>query len=288
MIKKLIFQCLIRLKQVLIQSRLSFVAKYIYNCIISIEIFSQKLYSLLYSVKSCQDVSKVTSVIKTFERPKELKRLIRSIKRYYPNMKIIVVDDSANPVQIEEVEMIHLPFDSGISAGRQKGLDCVQTEYMLLLEDDYIFYHKTKIHLALEAMEAQPDIDLMGGAVLELPLFHEIDYRQANLFPTESLATKPAGTIIGKYPVLDKVANFYIARTDKLRLVGWNPSIKRLDHADFFTRAKGILTTVYNSSFKCLHAKTPFKENYMRFRNDTEEDKRILNEKWYTCPPKRP
>ena len=67
----------------------------------------------------------------------------------------------------------------------------------------------------------------------------------------------PPGSFINGLPVYNKVANFYIGRTERIRLVGWNPALKRLDHADFFTRALGILTTVFNPNLKCLHAQTP-------------------------------
>ena len=81
--------------------------------------------------------------------------------------------------------------------------------------------------------------------------------------------------------VHDKVANFYIARTESIRKVGWDPQIKRLDHADFFTRAKGVLTTVFDPAFKVLHARTPFDRDYMRKRLDVQSDREILRRKYY-------
>ena len=39
----------------------------------------------------------VTAIIKTFERPKSLDLLIRSLRRFYPGLNIIVGDDSINP-----------------------------------------------------------------------------------------------------------------------------------------------------------------------------------------------
>ena len=81
------------------------------------------------------DYSNVTSVIKTFERGKKLSRLVKSIRRTFPSLKIIVVDDSRHPTQMtgSNIQTIHLPFDSGVSAGRQVGLDSVNTPYMINL-----------------------------------------------------------------------------------------------------------------------------------------------------------
>ena len=66
-------------------------------------------------------------MIKTFERPAKLKRLVDSIRRLYPGLTIIVVDDSRHPRNLPEVENINLPFDSGVSAGRNAGVKAVGT-----------------------------------------------------------------------------------------------------------------------------------------------------------------
>ena len=73
-----------------------------------------------------------------------------------------------------------------------------------------------------------------------------------------------------------------LARTDRLRLVDWDSSLKRLDHADFFTRARGILTSVYNTNLRCLHAQTPYLEPYMQNRLNLENDRKILRMRYYT------
>lgn len=224
---------------------------------------------------------KLTAIIKTFERPGTIERLIKSIKHFYPKMNVIIADDSKKTIQLDGVTVITMPYDSGVSAGRNRALSEVKTEYVLLLDDDFIFYYKTDFDEALKLMEENLKIDIMGGEVVNLPSFKANDYRNANLHPTDAKATTPQGNYIARMPVYDKVPNFYIARTDRLRLVGWDNRLKRLDHADFFTRAKGILTTVFNKNFKILHAQTPFNKSYMKKRNDVENDRIILHQKYY-------
>jgi hypothetical protein len=80
--------------------------------------------------------------------------------------------------------------------------------------------------------------------------------------------------------VCDKISNFYIARAERLRLVGWDSSLKRIDHADFFTRALGVLVTVFDPDLRCLHAQTPFDVNYMAHRSDDHADRVILAARW--------
>lgn len=222
----------------------------------------------------------LTAIVKTFERLGVLGRLITSIKRRYPNLHVIVVDDSRNPQSFPGAQTIVMPYDSGVSAGRSEALRHVTTKYVLVLDDDFVFYRHTGLEASLAIMEAHPEIDIIGGEVIDLPFYEAGDYRKSGLFDTDAGATMPEGSSIGGLPVYDKVANFFIARTDRIRLVGWDPQLKRVDHADFFTRSKGILTTVCNSRMKCLHAKTPFDAAYMKKREDVAEDLRILQRRY--------
>jgi glycosyltransferase involved in cell wall biosynthesis len=259
------------------------VAKPVHSGLISLALQGEKLLGTFASVKQDQDFinEKVTAVIKTFERPKVLKRLVKSLRKMYPEMKVIVVDDSREPLKLEGVESIVMPYDSGVSAGRAEALKKVETPYMLLLDDDFIFHRHTQIAPVLKKLEGLDHVDIIGGDVIYLPFYRKIDYTQAGLHPSDAVSVVEPNTEIEGMTVHDKVANFYIARTESIRKVGWDPAIKRLDHADFFTRAKGVLTTVFDPSFKVLHARTPFDKAYMQKRLDLEEDRKILWQKYY-------
>ena len=60
----------------------------------------------------------VTAIIKTFERPHALTRLLRSIQKFYPELRVIVGDGSFSPSPRRDVQYIRLPPDVGVSAGR--------------------------------------------------------------------------------------------------------------------------------------------------------------------------
>lgn len=264
------------------RGKLRIAGKPLYQTLIGLELKYIRFLDRKITFKNIPLVdSELTAVIKTFERPEILKRLIESIKRIYPNMKIIVVDDSLNPLSLKGVETIVMPYNSGISAGRNRALETVKTKYVLFLDDDFIFYHKTEFEPALRLMEEFPQIDIMGGEVVNLPSFKSSDYRKANLHPTQSVPVLPPGSKIGGLPVYDKVPNFFIARPEKLKLVGWDEQLKKIEHADFFTRAKGVLVTVYNKHFKVLHAQTPFDDAYLKIRHDVSQEKKILYSKYY-------
>jgi len=268
----------------LIKSPIRPLAGAIYHLLVGMEMLGVRMMDRLRPVSTESDyisLDQVTALVKTFERPAILRRLLQSIKRFYPDLKVIVVDDSRDSIPIEGTEWVTLPFDSGVSKGRSVGLSRIKTPFTLLLDDDFIFYRKTGLREALSEMEKYPEIDIMGGVVQKLPFFTVGDYRYGGMYRTQAESLYPKGSKIGPYPVYDKVPNFYIARTERLRLVDWDPRIKRIDHAEFFTRAKGVLTTVMNNKLRCLHANTPFDRHYMKFREDHREDVKVIHQKFY-------
>ncbi len=253
-----------------------------HGLIVNIELMVERILDWRYS-KPCTtaELDNVTAIIKTFERPAKLKRLVKSIKRLYPNLKIIVVDDSKVPSKLEGVHTITMPFDSGVSAGRNAGLEAASTKYMLCLDDDFVFNRNTDLLQAYHSMEKHRDIDILAGEVIYLPLRIVHDYSCMTVFQTSQKPIKESGTFIGDFEVHLKVPNFYIGRTDRIRLVGWYDKLKRLDHADFFTRAVGVLTSVQDRSFQVLHYPTYFNKTYMKHKNDTHHDGVVLTHRYH-------
>jgi hypothetical protein len=271
-----------RLRQRFVDGRLRFLGRPLYAALVGVELAVVRATGA-FLPKPASDpalLARLTAVVKTFERPGTVRRLVASIRRFYPDLKVIVVDDSRQPTRLPGAETLALRFDSGVSAGRSAGLARVETSYYLNLDDDFVFYRQTDLVAALRRMEANPEIDIMGGEVVHLPLFHTTDYRRAELPRTEARPVVPLGSFIGDLPVYDKVANFFLARTERLRLVDWDPALKRMEHADFFTRARGVLTSVHNAELKCLHAGTPFDAAYMAHRLDLAGDTAVLQERY--------
>ena len=247
-----------------------------YHALVALELGTYRAFS---SMSPRPAPTALTAVIRTFERPKALRRLVGSIRRAYPELPLVVVDDSRDPSRLAGIETINLPFDSGVSAGRAAGLAAVSTPYVLMLDDDYIFTRSTRIELAIATLDEHPGIDLVAGRVIDLPLFRSPD-RSGRLWPTRARPLAPIGSLMGCLPVVDKPANCYVARTERLATVGWDERLRRLDHADFFTRALGRLITVQDHRWSVLHAKTPFNREYMAHRNDITADVSYLRRKW--------
>lgn len=224
---------------------------------------------------ACDDV---TAVIKTFERPAKLKRLLKSMARTFPDLKIIIIDDSKEPGRYEgeNIETIVLPYDSGLSAGRMAGLERVKTPYFLLLDDDFIFSRKTDILRGIQYLDNTPEVDLVAGEVTYLPFYIRHDYSYHQLMAYNQPATYPKGTLINGLKVYEKVPNFFVARVEPIKRVGWDVRLKKMEHADFFTRARGKLTCVMDLRIEVLHDPSHFDRNYLKKRLDVATESRIL------------
>ena len=275
-----------RLVQRLLHSRLRPVAGGVYRVAIAVELLAVRALDALRGRSALgPDARDVTILVKTHERPRTVRRLVASIRRAEPAVRVLVVDDSRSPVALADADVIEMPYDSGVSAGRRAGLRAVTTPYVLVLDDDFVLYSGTRLDRALALITAHPEIDVMGGQVVDLPFFSRRTYAGVATFPTTAEPLRSPGSTVGGLPVRDKVANFFLARTDRLRLVDWDPALRRVDHADFFTRARGVLLSVENPDLRALHARTPFDPAYRRARLDVRADLELIERRWFPPPP---
>ncbi|XP_072423470.1 beta-1,4 N-acetylgalactosaminyltransferase 1-like isoform X2 [Chiloscyllium punctatum] len=192
----------------------------------------------------------VTIATKTFLRYDKLRELISSIRKYYPNVTIVIADDSDKPQKIEGdfIEQYFMPFGKGWFAGRNLAISQVTTKYLLWVDDDFIFTANTKLEKLVNILE-KTTLDLVGGAVREKTGFsttfrHQISVEQGGE-EGDCLHTR-----MGHYHVLqgfpncvvtDGVVNFFLARTDKVQRVGFDPRLTRVAHSEFFIDGLGIL-----------------------------------------------
>lgn len=143
---------------------------HIYRAVIAAELALQKLFDrfLAQPEQNAELLSQLTITIKTFERPLALRRLVESIQQFYPRVRIVVVDDSAEQLQLDGVTTITMPFDSGVSAGRQRALEAVETRYVMVLDDDYIFTRRSGLVPCLRYLQRNEAVDIVGGERIDL------------------------------------------------------------------------------------------------------------------------
>ncbi|PIO35980.1 hypothetical protein AB205_0053530, partial [Aquarana catesbeiana] len=115
--------------------------------------------------------SLVTITTKTFLRYDKLRELLRSIRLYYPDIKVIVADDNEKPEKIEDpnVDQYIMPYAKGWFAGRNLAVSQVTTKYFLWVDDDFLFTDKTKIEKLVDVLE-KTDLDMVRSAATFLLL----------------------------------------------------------------------------------------------------------------------
>ena len=229
----------------------------------------------------------VTFIVKSFERQNLVKGLCRNITHMYPVTKIIVADDSQKPLEIglSEVKVIHLPFNSGLSAGLDAALKEVKTPYIVRLDDDELLTVRTKVHRELRFLMEHHELDLIGfghttAIRLHSPEFNFKEYYKSSMSDALHPLKIPHKTVIDdKHIVLGKVANIYLARTDKIREVGFDPNIRVIDHHEFFWRAAGIMTCAIAKDTVVFHRHNPYLKHYRSYRSDFTADLEYIKKK---------
>lgn len=244
---------------------------------------------------ACLMRENVTFIYKSFERQRQAEKLYRNIQAYYPGVKVIIADDSKRPLELkdEHVKVIHLPFNSGLSAGLNRALEKVDTPYVIRMDDDELLTPHTHFERHLRFLMTHPEADLVGVLPLSTPKCEPID-RVAGLYYRQPMNDAPRKlriphmTPIGdEYVVVGKPANIFIARTEKVREIGYDDRIRMIDHNDFFYRAAGRMVSVLAKDCYVFHDHNRFNRAYQRYRMDVEGDRRYIAQRNYLERMKR-
>ncbi len=227
----------------------------------------------------------VTFMYKSFERKRLAKQLYKNIQHYYPGAKVIIADDSRKPLHIkgEYVTVINLPFNSGLSYGLNQALKEVKTPYLVKLDDDILLTRKTDIHNQLKFLEENRNADLIGFGWISAPNCKPPLNNASNYFNikyNKKLIIPHLTNLDKKHIVVFKSQNTYIARTDKVRAVGWDDNIRMIDHNEFFYRAAGVIISVLAPDTVLFHRHNPFDKNYMKYRSDISDDLEYIRKKY--------
>jgi len=173
-----------------------------------------------------KNISEITILIKTIKRPELCQRLVSSIKTFYPEVKILVLDDED---------------DMGVSAGRNELVRMCETKYCMLLDDDCIFTPYTNIEKVLEMMG---DYDMVGLEVLEKG--RELNYK--GRYEVDGSVVK----MVGGEP-LEFIPNVFIAKTESLRKYPWDEEYKIGEHFAYFFSNRGKLKIGYTKEASVIH-----------------------------------
>lgn len=207
---------------------------------------------------STPDLSKLTAIIRTFDRPKALKRLVKSIRKFHPAMKVLVADDGIEAASTKQVDLIRLPSEKGQAAAHNALLARVRTPYFLLLDDQAELHRESQLARLLELV-ATDRLDVAAGEIIasqkKLWFFtkRKSDPQHGLLEIAGDRLTLIAGSRSqgDGFWWCDLVGNFFVARTERVRAMGgWDPELRDDGREEFFFRAHrhGIRVGIQNAA----------------------------------------
>jgi len=204
-----------------------------------------------------------------------LRRLVASIRDYYPSVRVLIANDG--PLPLADVpwlatdghaEELRLPPDSGISVGRNALVDAATTPYILLLDDDHLFDEQTDLARLLRAADGGGGWDVLGMRVRNLPGIAELESHVDIVIPryvarvssfrdrrvTLCVWNENLGpSVVGLATPLrvDVLHNALLGRVAALRRRRWRPELKVNEHLSFFldARADGLAVGYLPSVF---------------------------------------
>ncbi len=226
--------------------------------------------------RDATDFSDATVCVTVLIRFDRLQILLRSIRRFYANIEIVVADNSFRPedwgkqefVEFRDIVIRHgvrpvmLPFDSGISATRNAAVTAARTPYVIVCEEDFEFTQRTNLEKLLRPLRAGR-ADFVGGlehytnpsnswirACVPPHLPPMVQYA-ANVgfvgsWPRRRLVLRPvdnndmtelSGVICRRS---DVIHNFYAARRDAYLLGPCDDRIKVCEHLDHFLGSRSV------------------------------------------------
>jgi hypothetical protein len=182
-------------------------------------------------------VDDVTLCIKTFHRPRCIVRAVRSFKSRYPALRVMVADDSCRPLLPDGwsragISWHRLPYDTGISVGRNALLDRVETPWIVNCDDDFFAIDTTDLEQLYAAL-LERGLDLVGGGSGRA---HAARFRREGDRLWIEVGHPPRELAPGLFAT-DRASNFFMARTERVRKLRWNEDLKLLEHTEFFYRA---------------------------------------------------
>lgn len=169
-------------------------------------------------------------------------------------------------------------MENGASYGLNRALEEVKTPFVIRMDDDELLTPYSHFGEQLKFLQLHKNIDLVAIMCLDAPGLKPIS-KTVNAYYKQTMGKAPNKLLIPHLTPIDethivvgKPPNIFIARTEKIRLIGYDDNIRMIDHNEFFYRAAGKIVSVLDISSFVFHNRNIFNRNYQKYRSDIDGD----------------
>lgn len=216
--------------------------------------------------------NKFTICVKTIYREKAIAKFVLETRKLFPTTTIIIADDSDDEYKKINIDSINkaspndkniiylpLPYDSGLSYGRNKCVEHVKTPYTIITDDTRVLTNKKDLYNSIIYLDKNPQYDMITGSVKNRDdngihshyafNFDKIYDDNNNLITDKNILIDK----INKHSPLKIIAvdslknqdgyhetniglNVILSKTNILRNNKWDNKLKIFEHEDYFLR----------------------------------------------------
>jgi hypothetical protein len=224
---------------------------------------------------------KIAILYTTFLRDELMQQTITSILDNWKHYYVLLIADQGHKTEKKDefyqslpkdnVFQYYIPFDSGLSFGRNFLVDKAleyNCNFSFLTADSIKFTSKYRLEPYMNFLQSNSNYGIIG---------FELDNRlpwEYNMKKTNTFELRPSGEFIEyeylRFKKIDICRNFFLAKTNVLKAVGWDNNLKMAEHEDFFWRVKteGNYSVFFNNIIQARYISYPAGEyNGYRIEN---------------------
>lgn len=231
----------------------------------------------------------VAYVCTTIRRNNCMKKTIKSIQTWCPNIKIYVADQNTpNATMLKfyedhNVEYYFTEFNSGLAWNRNFLVSKVQEPYVFIGDDDITFTEETNIKTMEDILTENEEIGIVGGSLKNTPrydkrLIWDNKNKKVYMIQVEEVKNKTKKGNI--FTLVDLVLNFFLAKTEVLKECKWDNDLKLCEHLEYFLRFKETKWKVaFTPEVIAIHDRGR-PGDYAKFRGQSKKYLKIMMKKY--------
>ena len=199
-------------------------------------------------------MNNLTAIVICFMRTQYTIDCIRSLRKTYPGINILV-GEQVEVLPSKEVmaaceeysaTYIRLPWDCGVGSSRNKLINFAETDYILVGDDDFLYDNNARVGQMMTFIK-DTDFDLIGGRILEKGNVRNYqghieigkDYIKTTPIQNPELVKGFNHASGLRYEECDLTFNFFIIKKSAAQECPWDNVIKvAYEHHHFFIGLK--------------------------------------------------